>query len=132
MNAIADAKLAAAGVKKPASQEITIQEAVELGTKIDEAIMDLFKAPSTIYDVGDLQPIMNVLTRMYESSEDDYLNVRYIKEKGTIVVDLDKNIFKDLNKEIERIKTQVCCDTLRYTGVEDVQHNRIMIVIRIK
>jgi len=133
LNAIADAKLAEAGVKKPdKSQEITLEEAVSIGAPIDEAIMEFLKEPSNLESYDEFQPIMNVLTRMYETSEEEYKNVRYIKERKTIVVDLDKNIFKDLNKEINRIKTQLGYDTLVFNGMEDLVHNRIVIMIRLK
>lgn len=133
LNAMADAKLAAAGVKPAAKYEdITVEEAVNIGKPIDEAIMEFLKEPSNLESYDEFQPIMNVLTRMYETSEEEYKNVRFIKERKTIVVDLDKKIYKDLDKEINRIKTQLGYDTLKFNGVEDITNNRIMIMIRMK
>lgn len=133
LNAMADAKLAAAGVKPVAKYEdITVEEAVSIGKPIDEAIMEFLKEPSNLESFDEYQPIMNILTRMYETSEEEYKNVRFIKERKTIVVDLDKKIYKDLDKEINRIKTQLGYDTLKFNGVEDITNNRIMIMIRMK
>ena len=133
LNAIADAKLAAAGVKSDVKfEDVKVEEAVDLGTEIDKAILDFLKEPSNLEDYNEFQPIMNVLTRMYETSEEEYQNVKFIKERKTIVVDLDKKIYKDLDKEINRIKTQLGYDTLKFNGVEDISTNRIMIMIRMK
>ena len=133
LNAMADAKLAAAGVKPEIKYEdITVEEAVNIGKPIDEAIMEFLKEPSNLESYDEFQPIMNILTRMYETSEEEYKNVRFIKERKTIVVDLDKKIYKDLDAEINRIKTQLGYDTLKFNGVEDITNNRIMIMIRMK
>lgn len=133
LNAIADAKLAAAGVKTEVKYEdITPEEATSIGKPIDEAIMEFLKEPSNLQEYDEYQPIMNVLTRMYETSEEKYQNVRFMKERKTIIVDLDKKIYKDLDKEINRIKTQLGYDTLKFNGVEDITRNRIMIMIRVK
>ena len=94
--------------------------------------MEFLKEPSNLESYDEFQPIMNVLTRMYETSEEEYKNVRFIKERKTIVVDLDKKIYKDLDAEINRIKTQLGYDTLKFNGVEDITNNRIMIMIRMK
>lgn len=133
LNAIADAKLAAAGVKPEVKYEdITPEEAASIGKPIDEAIMEFLKEPSNLQDYNEYQPIMNVLTRMYETSEEEYQNVKFMKDRKTIIVDLDKKIYKDLDREINRIKTQLGYDTLKFNGVEDITNNRIMIMIRMK
>lgn len=118
-------------INQPRYEEVTIQDAVDLGSKIDDAIAELLKEPASNENFGIWQPVMNVLTRMYEASEDDYQNVKFIG-KGTIVVNLNKKIYNDVNKEINRIRNQLSMDTLSYEGIDDKANNRIAIIIRKK
>jgi len=118
-------------INQPRYEEVTIQDAIDLGSKIDDAIAELLKEPVSNENFGVWQPVMNVLTRMYETSEDDYQNVKYIGN-NRIVINLDKKIYSDVNKEINRIRTQLSMDTLSYEGVDDKANNRIAIIIRKK
>lgn len=74
----------------------------------------------------DWQPIMNVLTRMYEAGEDQYNNVKFYKSKG-IIVTLDKKQYNNSQQEFQRIKFNLNYGSLKY----DMQEDDSKTVIRI-
>ncbi len=128
---IADQKLKEAGVKPTQGKTLSVEESVKVSENIDKAIMEFFTESLSSDVPFEWQPIMNVLTRMYEASEEDYQNVKYNKEKNSITINLDGSRYA-LNKELANIKTQLCCDTLSYNGVYDTTNKRVFIVVRKK
>lgn len=62
------------------------------------------------------QSIFNVLTRIYESSDDEYNNVQYNSIKDNIVVMLDPKVYTSLDTELTRVKNAVCASSLKYEG----------------
>lgn len=116
------------GVKEfdPSLVEETSNEVV----KIEENVFSIFDTMIDVRPPLYLQPIMNVLTRMYETSEDNYKNVKYNETNKTLQINLDAKQYPDVDKEISRIKYQLCYDTLKYEGHKlDGESPRILIVI---
>lgn len=62
------------------------------------------------------QPVFNVLTRIYEASDDEYKNVKFSKKKDCITVTLDAKVYKSLKEEITRMKTALCTTVLKFNG----------------
>lgn len=120
-------------IETPKYEEATIQDAVDIGVDVNKAIEELLKDNSEqVVNYGEWQSVMNVLTRMYETSEEDYQNVKYIPNKNVITVNLNKDLYKDYNTEIKKIKNQLCIDVLKYEGINDDINNRIVIIIKKK
>lgn len=120
-------------IAEPKYEEATVQDAVNIGVDVNKAIEELLKDNSEpVENYGEWQSVMNVLTRMYETSEENYENVKYIPSKNVITINLNKDLYKDYNTEIKRIKNQLCIDVLKYEGINDDINNRIVIIIKKK
>jgi hypothetical protein len=119
------------GVKQ--FDEKVVEQPTEINTNVLDNLFAQFEQINPSQTPLHLQPIMYVLTRMYEASEVDYMNVKYNSEDGTIQINLDGNIYKDVDYEVNRVKNQLCYDTLKYKGHTLKGDNpRILIVISTK
>lgn len=69
----------------------------------------------------------NILTRMFERCEDAYECVKYNMTKNCIFVNLDANIYKNVEEEIRKIKVVSCYHSLNYSG--KIEDGRLLITI---
>ena len=110
--------------------EPQLVEETPTNEEVLETVISLFEKKESTQPPLYLQHNMNVLTRMYETSEDNYKNVKYNPLDKTLQINLSAKQFPNLNKEIDRIKYQLCYDTLKYKGyVLEGESPRILIII---
>ena len=69
----------------------------------------------------------NILTRIYESNEESYECVKYNMTKNCLLLDLDANVYKNVEDEIGRIKVVSCYHSLNYSG--KIEDGRMLITI---
>lgn len=125
---IVDTKLEQYGVTKHVIEEEPTISDIDMVALMHSMLFDndVQSSPITL----EWQPIFNILTRMYESNDSEYNNVRYNKRDDNIIVVLDKNIFKSVDTELIRIKNAICSDALKYEGM--FNDEKLMITIRKK
>lgn len=118
-------------VSDQVSEQVTSksdQVSEQVTSKVDSFLKDLEQEVSDTDIPLDWQPIMNVLTRMYEAGEDRYDNVKFFKSKG-IIVTLDKKRYNNGKDELQRIIFNVGCDSLNYDLEEYDDKNVIKITM---
>ena len=100
----------------------------QVTSKVDAFLKDLEQEVADTDIPLEWQPIMNVLTRMYEAGEERYDNVKFYKSKG-IIVTLNKKVYNDAQKELQRIIFNVGCGSLKYDVKEDDSKTVITITL---
>lgn len=104
-----DAKLSEAGIVK--SNEPPIISDSDIYKLLSNEVEEDGSEPTLEW-----QPVFNVLTRIYEASDDEYKNVKFSKNKDCITVTLDAKVYKSLKDEITRMKTALCTTVLKFSG----------------
>jgi wyosine [tRNA(Phe)-imidazoG37] synthetase (radical SAM superfamily) len=126
---IIDEILASKGiVHNQSTYQVSDQVSDQVTSKVDAFLKDLEQEVADTNIPLDWQPIMNVLTRMYEAGEERYDNVKFYKSKG-IIVTLDKKVYNDAQKELQRIIFNVGCGSLKYDVKEDDSKTVITITL---
>lgn len=130
MKEIVNEKMREAGIVQKEEQN-TVKEP---SYNIDEQYYKSFIMNADSNNIDEVtyewQPIYNVLTRMYECSEENYLNVKYDGKTDSIYVNLDKNVYKSEETELSKIKMSLCSDAIKYNM--KVSDDRIIIHIEKK
>lgn len=124
INEMLDTKLAEYGVSKIDEQPVSGIDSTDMVAMMN---MFLFEDRSTSSPTLEWQPIFNVLTRVYESSDDEYKNVKYNSKNDNIVVTLNTSIYKSLENEMTRVKNAICSSSLKYEG--SVVGDKLVILI---
>lgn len=112
-----DSKMAEYGVTKNDEPQQSV-DATDMVAMMNVMLFDNNESMSTTPTV-EWQAIFNIATRIYETNEDSYKNVKYDPRKDAIVISLDKTTYPSLSMELTRIKNAVCASSLNYSGIEN-------------
>ena len=112
-----DSKMAEYGVTKNNEPQQSV-DATDMVAMMNAMLFEDNESISTTPTI-EWQSVFNVLTRIYETNEDSYKNVKYDSQKDAIVVVLEKATYPSLSMELTRIKNAVCASSLNYDGIEN-------------
>ena len=112
-----DSKMAEYGVTKNNEPQQSV-DATDMVAMMNVMLFDNNESMSTTPSL-EWQAIFNIATRIYETNEDSYKNVKYDPRKDAIVINLDKTTYPSLSMELTRIKNAVCASSLNYDGIEN-------------
>jgi hypothetical protein len=106
------------------------EEGILKGSNPNEEINEGFDVSSDVYTTNipiEWCSMFNILTRMYETNEEEYVNVKFNENKKTLLVDLDEKIYKSVQSEISKIKVVSGYSSLKYSGT--TENGRLLITI---
>lgn len=119
---------------KSVMEEIVNERLTEEGILNDsnpnEEINEGFNVSDDVYTTNvpiEWCSLFNILTRMYETNEEEYVNVKFNENKKTLLVDLDEKIYKSVQSEISKIKVVSGYSSLKYSGT--AENGRLLITI---